>query len=194
MRLGQHTPASVQPPFGACTKGYLHLVRGLSGLRDGCRRRGLRLDQAAGWQRTRSVGAGPAFAATGRAALLARSCRPSFGACRCKPPRRCALGAGGRPALHIACRRDRRAVGRSAHARLYRDQAACDAGGTLQGALLADPAGSLARSECGPQPMARCVPALAGPSGRHQGTGRSAVAGGTVPFAPAAARHMGRDL
>lgn len=142
-----------------------------------------------------SVGAG-SFVAKGSGAAIStgpqRAATDTAG--RCHTGRRCTLGNGGRIALQEPVCRDRRGLGRSTRAQLYRDQTPGLAVRGKWHSLLAYPARRQPRSKRGAGSLASDLAALKPASGRPQGPRRSALAGGTLPLTSHQSGRMGGQL
>ncbi len=190
MQDGSHLWISPKAVVCGFAKPILHVVGSLPGHANGRGRGGLCAVEPAPAARAGPVGAGLAFAEGGREALSAGDDDAAGDPGRPEPARGCAPGDGGGVALHRSGRCGRGDLGRSAGSGFHGDQAVGLAGGTSPGALLADPARGLSRSERCAQSLARDLPAIVAPSRRCQGTGRAALAGRTFPGASSAARHM----
>ena len=140
------------------------------------------------------LGAGSHVCAGIRCALYAGPAGAADYSCQCLAGDRCALGDGGGVTVGVSLHGDRGNMGRSGGADLHRVQAPCVSGGGAEDAMLADPTGSRAESQFGPQPVARLVIALTAPSARQPGTGCAAMACRIVPLPPDAGRNMDSAL
>lgn len=194
MLVGKHAQPLPHLSFLVCVKGRLHLLRSFPGNDSGCRSNRLCSVHAAKQQCPCSLGPGQAFPTGSWTALSARTCRSSRYPGRSEPPRRCALGDGGRPSLQVTVCRGGRSLGRLSVCRLYSNQTVGDAVRALQSGLLVDPSRCLPRPECSSKPMAGGVPSLAFQPRRFQGPRRPALAGGPVPRTFPAAGQMGGHL
>jgi len=103
-----------------------------------------------------------------------------------------ALGHGGGAEMPRTRRRDRRALGRSRSAGLYRDQAAGGRGRTAWRACLAGPAGRNAESQRGADALADRQPPEPCQFAQPQGAGPFRLGRGTVPRPRISARALER--
>lgn len=145
-------------------------------------------------KRTFALGAGSFVPERNRQSLSAGVASQRYHKRECKPSRRRALGDGRRAALQGIVLCNRRNLGRSACAKFYGNKAACDAGRSEQGSLLAGAARGLPRSQCCAEPMAHRFTSLAASSARSTSPRCATLAGRTVPLSHPNPRHMGGRL
>jgi len=172
-----------------------YIVRGVPRYRCRCGGSWVHSGPVAAYARPNSVGAGPAVAQRGGAALFGRGrhVAPYYHG-RSVACGRCVVGHGRRFAVSCSWCCDRRDMGRSARARFYGNQAA---GVTVRGgrcAMLVDPPCCQPGPECGTGPLAYRLVAVGPASARCRVSGRAALVGQSVPVAPIKAGTMGGQL
>lgn len=149
-------------------------------------------------QRTRSVGAGSCITTRKRACLYARPDRlrqyASDFTGQCQPSPRRALGDGGRGGLRRAVGGCRRNPWRPCGVGFHRHKTAGAAGRCLWRTCVSDPKRRSRRVECGPNAMARGIPAIPAASPRQLLARICAMGCGSVPGAQPAARTLGGAL
>jgi hypothetical protein len=183
------TRSAGRPP---CAANWRTPVRGFScnGRRGGGDR--LRCGAAWSWGGARTVGPGSGGAARDGSALSGRAwASQTTDAYAAFPAGRCIdRNRGGLALQGFGCGGGRN-PGRSAGGALYRDEAAGIESRVGWCALLADPASRHRKSQRSARPLAHRAAALKRQPGRSERSGRSALAGGTLPVARRTARSMG---